>query len=164
MKTNILRLRIDLFQIRIDLVRVRNQLWNFTVPDPDPVHIIWTYLKIDLKKHFIVNAIKKENLPTICHILFHTRVLQYTQSRIHRLKIRNIFFFYLLLLFFCWILNNNSGSWSRQKFPINADPEPQHWTEKGTGVNRDIAVNCFDVVMDLSFTNKIQGWRGIQDI
>ena len=28
-----------------------------------------------------LNSIKKKNLPTICHFLFHTTVLQYTQSR-----------------------------------------------------------------------------------
>ena len=62
-----------------------------------------------LKKHTL-NSIKKKNLSTICHFLFHTTVLQYTKSRIHRSKI--IFKFFIYLLFhFCW---------------IHADPDPQH--------------------------------------
>ena len=42
------------------------------------------------------------------------------------LKLEIIFFIYLLLLFFCWILNNNSGSGSRQKFRSHTDPDPQY--------------------------------------
>ena len=46
---------------------------------------------LSLKVHLEIlkktlNSIKKKNLPTICHFQFHIAVLQYTQSRIHRLK------------------------------------------------------------------------------
>ena len=55
---------------------------------------IWKLWKIGT-----LNSIKKVNIPTICHFLFHTIVRQYTQSRIHRLKIRNIYFFNLYVYF-----------------------------------------------------------------
>ena len=51
----------------------------------------------------------------ICHFLFHTAVLQYTQL--------------LICCFnFCWIriLNNNSESGSRKKFNFHVDPDPHH--------------------------------------
>ena len=51
----------------------------------------------------------------ICHFLFHTAVLQYTQL--------------LICCFnFCWIriLNNNSESGSRKKFHFHVDPDPHH--------------------------------------
>ena len=67
-----------------------------------------------------LNSIKKKNLLTIGHFLFHTTVLQYTQSRIHRPKLRNKNCSFI----FCWIRNNNFGFGSRQKFRIHADPDP----------------------------------------
>ena len=60
---------------------------------------------------------KKCNI--VCHSLFHSTVLQYKQSRIHR--------YHLCSFTFCWIRNYNSGFGSRQKFGIHADPDPQHW-------------------------------------
>ena len=55
-----------------------------------------------------LNSIKKKNLPTICYFLFHRTLLQYTQCRVHRPKIRSIIFIYLLFIYPC-----GSG--------------PQHW-------------------------------------
>ena len=52
-------------RIKNDLFRIQIQLWIFRVPDTDPTHIFPAYLK---KK----NSIKKKNLLTICHFLFHT--------------------------------------------------------------------------------------------
>ena len=40
-----------------------------------PAHFIKTYLEI-IKKHTL-KSLKTKNLPTICHLLFHTSVLQY---------------------------------------------------------------------------------------
>ena len=57
---------------------------------------------------------------TICHLLYYTTVLQYTKSRIYR----EITFLFIWSIIFCRIRNNNS--WSRQKFRIHADPDPQH--------------------------------------
>ena len=54
------------------------------------------------------NSIKKKNLPTICHFLFHNSVLRYTQSKIHRPKIIIFLFYFSALSFFC-----------RQKFRIH---------------------------------------------
>ena len=48
---------------------------------------------------------QKEEFSPICHLLFHTTVLQYTQSRIHRSKIRNKGFIYL---FFHFLLDPDS--------------------------------------------------------
>ena len=56
----------------------------------------------------IRNSIKKKNPPTICYFLFHRTLLQYTQCRVHRPKIRSIIFIYLLFIYPC-----GSG--------------PQHW-------------------------------------
>ena len=36
-----------------------------------------------------LNSIKKKNIPIICHFLFQSTVLQYTQTRIHRPKMVN---------------------------------------------------------------------------
>ena len=52
----------------------------------------------------------EESSITICHFSVHTTVLQSTQSRIHRPKIRNtIFFIYLL---FPFLLDPGKSSWS----------------------------------------------------
>ena len=81
-------------------------------------------------KQTTLNSIIKKNLSTICHFLchflFHTSVLQYTKPRIRR-EIR-ILITGICSFMFCWIQirNNNSGSGSRQKFRIHADPDPQH--------------------------------------
>ena len=44
-----------------------------------------------IKKHLKFNQKEetKKKLPTICHLLFHCTILQYTQSRIHRPNIYN---------------------------------------------------------------------------
>ena len=69
---------------------------------------IWKLLKL--------NLIKKEKIYQLQYLpfLFHTTVLQYTQSRIHRPKLRNK----ICSFIFCWIRNNNFGFGSRQKFRI----------------------------------------------
>ena len=54
-------------------------------------------------------------------------VLQYTQLRNHRPNMRNKDFIFCSFIF-CWIRNNNTGSRSRQKFRIQADPEPKNCT------------------------------------
>ena len=59
--------------------------------DPDPTQIILVYLEI--------YSIKKKILRTICPSLFHTTVLQYTESRIHGPKMRNNIFLDLLFHF-----------------------------------------------------------------
>ena len=56
---------------------------------------------------------QKKNLTTICHFLCRSSVLQYTQSRIHRPKIRNQVFIYLLFPFFA---TSGSGTISPDLF------------------------------------------------
>ena len=49
---------------------IRNDLFRICgFPNPDSAHVIGAYLEIIIEKHFIIN------LPTICHFLFHTKVL-----------------------------------------------------------------------------------------
>ena len=87
------------------------------------------YLEI-IKKHLKFNQ-KEESTGTkylpfsISYYSTLSTVLQHTQSRICRPKMRNKIFIYLLF-HFCWIQNNNSGSGSRQKFRIQGVPDPQH--------------------------------------
>ena len=75
------------------------------------VHPHTYYLSIIGNKKNTLNSIIK-NLPTICHFLFQSIVLQYTLSRIHRPKIKNKIFIYLLF-----------------KFLLDTDPEqfPDPW-------------------------------------
>ena len=56
-------------------------------------------------------------------ISYYSTVLQYKQSRIHRPKLRNKNCSFI----FCCIRIRNNNSGSRQKFPIHADPDSQHW-------------------------------------
>ena len=92
--------------IRNDLFLIRIQLRFFRVPDPDPdvdpAHFIEANLEI-FEKHTLY-SLKNKTLPTICHFLLHTygtTILQYTQSRIQRTKLKNEIpvFIYLLLHF-----------------------------------------------------------------
>ena len=53
---------------------------------------VYLEFKLEIQK-------EKSNNYRICHRLFHTTVLQYTQSRIHRPKMRNNIFIYLLFHF-----------------------------------------------------------------
>ena len=82
------------------------------------------FLALPEIKHLKSNQ-KEEctKLPTtyICHFLFHITVLRPTVHTVQnsRPKLRNK----ICSFFFCWIRNNNSGSVSRQKFRIHADPE-----------------------------------------
>ena len=62
--------------IRNDLFRIRIQLRIFRVSDPAQCPCFKAYLNI-IKKSTL-NFIKMKNLPTICHLLFHTTVLQYS--------------------------------------------------------------------------------------
>ena len=59
------------------------------------------YLSIFGNYKNTLNSIKKKILPPICHFLFYYigTVIQYTQSRIHRPKMRNTIFNYLLFHF-----------------------------------------------------------------
>ena len=68
-------------------------------PDTDPIHIIYASLEINKTHLKMIKSIKKKNLPNICNFLFHSTVLQYTQSRIHRPKIKNKIFIYLFFHF-----------------------------------------------------------------
>ena len=71
------------------------------------------------KKTHTLNSIKIKNLPTICHVLFHTTVLQCTHSpEFTGLKFK-IVFIYASAFIFCWTIPNSG---SRQKF----NPDPQH--------------------------------------
>ena len=95
--------------------------------NPDPCGSNPYYLSIvflEIMKKFTFNQ-KEESTGTnyLQFFLFHTTVLLYTQSRIHRPKMRNK----ISLFIFCRIRNNNSGSGSRQKFLIHAEPDLQHW-------------------------------------
>ena len=78
--------------IRNDLFRIRNQLRIFRVPDPDldadPTHTGYYLSKLGIyfKEHIKLNQKEEFTNYSICHFLFHTTVLQKTQSRIHRLK------------------------------------------------------------------------------
>ena len=56
-------------------------------------------------------------------------VLQNTQSRIHRTKIRNKFF--LSAFIFCWIRIRNNNSRTKEKFRIHVDSDPQHHDRLG---------------------------------
>ena len=71
-------IRNDLFRIRIQI-----QLRIFRLPPILFSHIWKLFQKITL------NSIKKKNIPIICHFLFQSTVLQYTQTRIHRPKMVN---------------------------------------------------------------------------
>ena len=95
--------------------------------DPDPRYIYYLSTGIfgNYEKHLKFNQ-KEESINYLpFSISYYCTVLQYTQSRIHR-EITVLFIFSFI---FCWIRiwNNNSGSGSRQKFWIHADPDPQHW-------------------------------------
>ena len=94
---------IDLFRIQLRLFR-----------DPDPIHFIEALLEI-IKK-ITLKSIKKENLPTICHFLFHT--IQSYSLESSGLKLINKILIYLL--FQSW------GSGPRKKFQIRLDPDPLH--------------------------------------
>ena len=113
-----------MLRIRNDLFRIRIQLWIFRVPDPILFKHIWKLLK----KHLKFN--QKEESTNYLPFSSYNTVLQYTQSRIHRPKMRNKILFTCFFIF-CWIRiriwNNNSGSRSisRQKFRIHADPDSQ---------------------------------------
>ena len=76
-------------------------------------HILFKHKAyLEITKQHTINSIKKKYLPTICHFLFHTIVLQYIQSRIHRPKIRNTFFICIFVFCCIRIRYNNSGSGS----------------------------------------------------
>ena len=66
--------------------------------DPEPPIIFKAYLEIIEEKNAL-KSVKKKNLLIICHFLFYTTVLQYTQSRTQRPKISNSVFIYLLFHF-----------------------------------------------------------------
>ena len=66
--------------------------------DPEPPIIFKAYLEIIEEKNAL-KSVKKKNLLIICHFLFHTTVLQYTQSGTQRPKISNSVFIYLLFHF-----------------------------------------------------------------
>ena len=87
--------------------------------DPDPTHVIQVYLENVNKT--TLNSIIKKNLSTIFHFLFHTSTVLH---KVQNSKRNNIFSY--LLFIFCWIRIRNNNSGSRQKFLINADPDPQH--------------------------------------
>ena len=67
----------DLFRIHFQF-RIRIQ--------PILFKHIW---KLFFKKHLTFNQKEESTVPTICLFLFHTTVLQYTQSGILRPKLRN---------------------------------------------------------------------------
>ena len=100
------------------------QLRIFRVPDPgkssgcmriwiQPIPVLllikYGYLYLEITKNTL-NSIIKKNLPIICHFIFHTTVLQYTKSRIHRPKVRNKIFNSLLF-----------------QFLLDPDPEQYFW-------------------------------------
>ena len=74
------------------------------------------------QNHLKPNSIIKKNLSTICHFLLNTTVLllQYTESRIHT----EITF---LPTVSALSYLAGSGSGSRQKFRIHAEPDPRHF-------------------------------------
>ena len=96
------------------LFRIRIQLGTFRVPDTDPTHVIFGNYKNTLK------SIKKKNLPTICHFLSYTIVLQYRLFRPKNLKI-----LIYLLLHSCWIRIRNYLFRIQEKVQ-----DPQHWSNQ----------------------------------
>ena len=92
------------------------------------VGIFGNYKKTHLKFNQKEESTGTKYLPfSISYYSTLSTVLQHTQSRIRRPKMRNKIFIYLLF-HFCWIQNNNSGSGSRQKFRIHPDPDLKHWS------------------------------------
>ena len=78
-------IRNDLFRIQIQVrIRIQIQVRIRIRIQPILFKHNWKYKK-NLK------FTKKKNLPTICHFLLHCTV-QYTQSRIHKPKIKNKIF------------------------------------------------------------------------
>ena len=64
-----------------------------------PILFTYTYLEIITKS---TPSIKKKNLSTSCHFLFHTTVQQYTKSRIHKPTMLNTNFLLICSFFFAW--------------------------------------------------------------
>ena len=96
-------------QIQNDLFWIRIKLGIFRVPVPGKssgsirirIQSIFFYVSLEIIFKKPLNSIIKKNLPTICHFLHtSTTFLQHTQSRIHRFKMKNIFFLHLSALSF----------------------------------------------------------------
>ena len=91
------------FRIRIQPILLRHHC-NF-----------FKYFKFNHKEEFT-------NYLTFSMSKYSPTIL-YTQSKIHRPKIKYLFIYSFI---FCWIRIRNNNSGSRQKFRIHADPDPQH--------------------------------------
>ena len=112
------------------------------IPDSDPIlYMLFKHTsKLLLKKHstgITLNSIKKKNVPTISHFLFHTAVRQCISPEFTGLKVENKIWIYLLI-YSCQIRNNNSESGLRKKFWIHntgssSVAEPNLWFIFGSG-------------------------------
>ena len=80
---------------------------------PDPTHVIEVYLENETT----LNSFIKKNLSTICHILFHTTVLQYPH-KVQNSKRNNIFIYLLIHI----LLDPEHKFWIQAKVP-----DPQYW-------------------------------------